>query len=469
MEFVGANGETDLHPDVEVSVPATPADDPALDAALRSLSSPRPASPPAASAVLVKLQGNAEKPYAEMSFPDAEYRLLSLFRFWSVIDYFFPYKDLMDRPWADALAEFIPKFEANRDEFEYQRTVMELAARLQDSHVGVSNARAVLDRWGQFAPPLTVTSIEGRTVITVVRNTPAANESGLQRGDIVVAVDGEPVEQSRARMEPFIAASTPQRLHVAADARLLRGPRDSTARLEIQRGGVTREVLIARTEPWGSVGFAPPRTAPATYEVLPSGYGYIDLDRLRLGDADKAMDAVMETPALIFDMRGYPDRTAWAIAPRLSAEGKAITGAQFRAPFQTGGRIDETDPGISFRQTMPRSGKRHYHGVVVMLINEEAISQAEHTGLFFAAATDVTFIGSPTAGANGDVTSVVLPGQLVVTFTGQEVRYADGRQLQRAGIQPHIHVTPTVKGIREGRDEVLEAALAFLQQKLKRP
>src|SRR5262249_27368802 len=152
--------------------------------------------------------GYAEKPYAEMSFPDAEYRLLSLFRFWSVVDDFFPYKELMDRPWPDALAEFIPKFEGSRDAFEYQRTVMELAARLQDSHVGVDNARAVEDRFGRFAPPITVTSIEGRTVIIALRNA-RAKESGLQRGDIVVAVDGEPVEQLRARIEPLISASTP--------------------------------------------------------------------------------------------------------------------------------------------------------------------------------------------------------------------------------------------------------------------
>ena len=86
-----------------------------------------------------------------------------------------------------------------------------------------------------------------------------------------------------------------------------------------------------------------------------------------------------------------------------------------------------------------------------MLINEYAISQSEHTCLFFAAATDVTFIGTPTAGANGDVTLMVLPGNLEVSFTGHNVRHADGRQLQRVGIQPHIKVARTVRGIVEGR------------------
>ena len=71
-----------------------------------------------------------------------------------------------------------------------------------------------------------------------------------------------------------------------------------------------------------------------------------------------------------------------------------------------------------------------------MLIDESAVSQAEHTCLFFETATDVTFIGGPTTGANGDVTNTVLPGGIYVNFSGHSVRHIDGRQLQRTGISP---------------------------------
>jgi C-terminal processing protease CtpA/Prc len=99
---------------------------------------------------------------------------------------------------------------------------------------------------------------------------------------------------------------------------------------------------------------------------------------------------------------------------------------------------------------------------VVVLINEDAISQAEHTCLFIEACTPTTFIGSPTMGANGDVTNTVLPGGIAIAFSGHDVRHADGRQLQRVGIQPDIKVEPTIAGLRAGRDEVLEAAIEFL-------
>ena len=99
-----------------------------------------------------------------------------------------------------------------------------------------------------------------------------------------------------------------------------------------------------------------------------------------------------------------------------------------------------------------------------MLINETAISQSEHSCLGFeeAAKGRITFIGTPTTGANGDVTRTSMPGGITVTFSGHDVRHADGRQLQRVGIQPDIRVEPTIAGLVAGKDEVLEAAIKFL-------
>jgi C-terminal processing protease CtpA/Prc len=55
-----------------------------------------------------------------------------------------------------------------------------------------------------------------------------------------------------------------------------------------------------------------------------------------------------------------------------------------------------------------------------------------------------------------------------VGFTGHDVRHADGRQLQRVGIVPDVPVPPTLRGLREGRDEVLERALGWLDEVLTR-
>jgi hypothetical protein len=49
------------------------------------------------------------------------------------------------------------------------------------------------------------------------------------------------------------------------------------------------------------------------------------------------------------------------------------------------------------------------------------------------------------------------------TFTGHDVRHADGRQLQRVGLTPQILAEPTIAGIRAGKDEVLDRAVQWLR------
>ena len=103
------------------------------------------------------------------------------------------------------------------------------------------------------------------------------------------------------------------------------------------------------------------------------------------------------------------------------------------------------------------------NSVMTVLANKSA---AETTALFFEAANGTKLIGSPSAGANGDGTGVVLPGDVYVNFSGDDYRHADGRPIQRVGLQPDVLVRPTLKGIRAGRDEVLDRALAYVRDEL---
>jgi hypothetical protein len=117
-----------------------------------------------------------ENDYSETPYPDPPHRLLALFRLYNAIEYFFPYKDLMDRAWHDTLVEFIPRMRDARDATDYALTVSELATRIQDSHVTV--ASPVLDAYfGTHRPDVRVDLVEGQTVVTGVA--PELAESGL--------------------------------------------------------------------------------------------------------------------------------------------------------------------------------------------------------------------------------------------------------------------------------------------------
>ena len=454
-DLVNADGSIDLQPDTVVAK-AT------IEDALKAIKSgPKPKRSAVAAALKTV---EIDKPYTEMTFPNVEYRLLALFRFWNVINYFFPYKELIGDSWQTVLPRYIPRFEANKDAIDYQLTVRELVTEMHDSHGFLRNVDASNEKLGMFGPLLLTGQLEGKSVITKVLD----DKLPIKVGDIVLSVDGEPVEKKREFLARYFAASTPQWLMKLVHARLLLGPKDSVMKLKVQgAGGEVRDVELVRSSSvmdpkWRSVM---QRSSPVM-QVLPSGYGYADLARLQVGEVDKMFETIKGTPAVIFDMRGYPNGTAWSIAPRLT-EKQNVIAAQFSRPLLeatslTNAELDSAN--YSFAQRIPERQGDVYKGKVVVLINEDAISQAEHTCLFFEAATDVTFIGTPTAGANGDVTQMVLPGNLIVSFSGHNVRHADGRQLQRVGIQPTIRVEPTIRGLVEGRDEILDAAVKFLQK-----
>jgi len=234
--------------------------------------------------------------------------------------------------------------------------------------------------------------------------------------------------------------------------------------LELQGvDGKIREVRMERKPR----PYAPPANPGEIVRTLPGNIGYMDLTRLDRPGVAAAFEKVKDTQALVFDMRGYPNGTAWSIAPRINTR-NAKVGAQFRRSQVSAFSAEEGDAGFYFAQPLPPlpPDTPKYTRPTVMLIDDRAISQSEHSGLFYEAAAGTRFIGTPTAGANGDVTTFTLPGGILVSFTGHDVRHADGGQLQRKGLVPHVEIAPTRAGLHDGKDEVLDRALEDVQQTL---
>ena len=69
-----------------------------------------------------------------------------------------------------------------------------------------------------------------------------------------------------------------------------------------------------------------------------------------------------------------------------------------------------------------------------------------------------------TAGTNGNLHTFSVPGGIKIGWTGMRVVKRDGSQHHGIGIQPTVRVVPTPEGFRDGRDEVLEAALEIVRR-----
>jgi C-terminal processing protease CtpA/Prc len=76
-------------------------------------------------------------------------------------------------------------------------------------------------------------------------------------------------------------------------------------------------------------------------------------------------------------------------------------------------------------------------------------------------------VGRPTAGSNGDAAEISQPTGCATRFTGRRVTKPNGARHYLYGVQPTISVSATIAGIRANRDEVLEAALAYVRKAIK--
>ena len=179
-----------------------------------------------------------EEPYGQFEYPDEGYRLLALYRYWNIVQYYSPYRDLPDIPWSQTLEDFVPKFLDAEDALAYQLTIMKLAARLQDGHAARhDNAKSLNQRIGHKRPVVTVRFIDGELVVDRILNEKNRDTIGLQAGDVIKSINGEPVEKKRKWFESFLPASNkPNQLRYIAGG-ILRTNRNF-AQVEYQRHGV---------------------------------------------------------------------------------------------------------------------------------------------------------------------------------------------------------------------------------------
>jgi len=405
-----------------------------------------------------------DNPYKEMSYPPAELRLLAAAKIWVTINYFFPYKQLMNEDWSKTLEEFIPRLLTANDSLEYNLNISEMAARIHDSHGRIYSP--TIDKYfGVARPPIYLKYVENRPVVISFLNDSIAKKSGIEIGDIIEEVDGEKADSRMKRYERYIPASTEMALHRTACMRLLNGADSSIATLTVlSKRNQRKTVKLLR-----SVSFPDPYEhwrGGDIIKLLPGNIGYADLDRMPVPMIDSMFDLFKNTKAIIFDMRGYPMGTAYQIASRLT-EKSDVEAENFYRPtvmFPDGnnsGYSGQTQM-YSFAVLLPVPSKPCYKELTVMLIDERAQSQAEEAGLFLRTANGTKFIGSPTAGANGMVTNLVVPGGITIRFTGIGIAHADGTQLQRVGLLPDVKVEPTIHGIQAGKDEVLEKAIEYI-------
>jgi C-terminal processing protease CtpA/Prc len=398
-----------------------------------------------------------------MLFPALPYRLLALFRYWNIINYYFPYRDMCDQKWSEVLPEMIPAFISCENAEEYICTCLRLVTKIDDSHAQFNAQNYIFSlRLGMLRMPFETRFIENKLVITTFTGDATQVKENLQIGDVITAIDGQPVDSIVKNQLPYTPASNYAVKLRSIASRILNG-NETFANITIQRDIESFDIRVPRYDPRKlnipENGITD--TDTTGYRIINKNVGYVLASRCKAKDRETGINLVLNgTKGLIIDMRCYPDDyISFPFLNRLQHE---------TMKFSLVSYADISWPGYFFYyndRPYPRvqqDPQKLYHKKVVVLVNEFTQSAAEDNVLGFQLAPNVTVIGSTTAGADGKVVNFNLPGGINTYMTGLGVYYPDGRNLQRCGVHIDETISPTISGIKSGKDEVLQRALEII-------
>ena len=371
----------------------------------------------------------------------------------------------MDREWGTVLLELVPKFINASSAVDYSLAVLEMTASINDAHA-FTYSGAINLYWGVNTIPARARLIEGRTTVTMILPSLLDRGADLRVGDVITHIDGVPVEATRKAMRPLVNASNDASLELNIHGNLLRTNETQRSLTVVREGGVVLTVTV-NAVPRSRFNAEAAAVTGDTWTILPGNVGYVHMGRLMPSDVTFVMGQLRNTRAIVFDIRNYPNSTLYSVANYLGASAWPFVKFSFpdmdhpgslgwTAPFLAGPNSPNAWSGTL-------GATYTYTGRVVLLVDQETLSQAEYTAMALRTSPNAVVVGSQTAGADGNVSGIALPGGVVTAFSGLGVFYADGTPTQRVGIVPDFEVRPTVRGIREGRDEVLEAALGLLR------
>lgn len=394
-----------------------------------------------------------EKDYTPSVATKAPYPLLLLFRAWNIHNYFSPYRRLIEPSWDSALVDLIPYFERVSSALELHLAFTRYQAEQLDAH-SFTGSSVLTNYYGSRYLPCIFTLVEGKTVVTEV----FSGVEDLRVGDIILSIDGTPVQAIRDSLRPYTAGGAREIVDRNISINLLRG-RALICTLEVENTDGIRSVVLQRTSHMAQVADSlyGPQGDGMAWKILPGNIGYVNVGMLTVATVADMYEDLRSTKALIFDVRNYPGEfVIYDVANLLLPSRRVFCNFYFPDPTYPG-TFEDRDLYCG-----PNSNPDYYQGEVRILQNEITQSQAEFTIMAWQTHPKAKIIGSQTAGADGNVSSLTFPTALTLSYSGCGVLYPDREETQIVGIEEDITVTPTINGIREGRDEVLEAALASL-------
>jgi C-terminal processing protease CtpA/Prc len=393
-----------------------------------------------------------ENLYEDIGFPNDNYKLLGLFRYWNFIEYFYPNKYLTDQSWDDVLQEMIPKLLKTKNEDDYFLILRELFAKLDDSHTFLTRKSNVPIN----VFPYKIKNIDNKCVVSGNYSQNIAKKEGLLMGDVILKVNNNDIKKETKKILKYLSGSNLNGKVIYAYKNILSSENRSLDLMILRNEDTINKTvnLYAYKALYSSLKELP------KWKLLDNNIGYVDVKLLwNKEDVYQAITSLKSTKGIILDVRGYPTMSSLKIPEFLNLE---------RKPFAKLVLPDLSYPGkFLWKREKITTGKKNkdfYKGQVIILADDQSLSLSEYVIMSLQTVDNSITIGSQTLGADGRNLIFNYLGGYKTSMTSQGVFYPDKTQTQRNGVKIDLEVKPTIKGLSKGRDEVIEKAIEIIKK-----
>ncbi|OBW42686.1 Peptidase family S41 [Chryseobacterium sp. MOF25P] len=392
-----------------------------------------------------------------------EYRLLALAKIQGVVDYLFPHKYIMDKGFEEYFKSSLNENSKVTSRKDFEIILAKLVSKMKDSHAfkfyRELNYRNDFLFNASYYSPFDYKIVNNYLLVTDIVFPETCTKANIRKGDHITEINGKKISQIIDEKSRLLSVSNREKLIFELSSyqndliwsdnipqkslKVRSGNKAFTTNIELvntlgkTQVNVLSNYINNKNQKW------------ATRELINKDIAYFNINNTLqfINDVDDdKIDEKMESiildaskkKAMVFDMRGYPDWGGFIFhyvykyfsptenyfykyyAPNLKNIGTFVYLKDSYHYF----------PEIKDMKTMSYSGK------VFIIVDTETRSASEwYTMNLQKIFPQSITIGQQTAGADGDVVKVDLPGNYLLEFTGNGIFYPDNSQTQQTGVR----------------------------------
>lgn len=394
--------------------------------------------------------------------PDVRSRLLSLFRYWNIIEYFYPYKNQLIPDWDKNLIKFLPGFILADAEISYNKNLLLLNASIGDGHTAVPVDALNLNETiygGAFTAFPFDYSIDSINRMFVKAIKPSFSLlTGLKDGDELVSINCISTDSLIADLQRCIShpSATMKNIYLEESGWLNIFPFVSDSlKIHYRRGEdvFTKEVAWSKNNMLDGMRFLMSKLQVEKKSPAAPVLTFIDKSKTLIINPHTWNDSLRistimqlsKSSRLVIDLRTYPDWNFLNFCQTLIRDKvplvKFSVATAVPGSFESSLKISDVD-GLSYKKQ------------IYVLISERTRSRAEFLATMLkSGAEKCILVGRRSAGADGNTTSIPMIGSSKINFlfSGVGVEFPNGIQTQQIGILPDI----TVNNNRGGHSDAI--------------